>query len=163
MSGVHLDCGLYAERGPRVPRRADRAGYKTDGIFEFCGIPYATAPTGPNRYKNPSLRSGFYCRILRYILDSMYALAVNTPFCSLVIQITINYRLKAHGFLCLGTESAPGNAEMKDQVARLRWVKKNNANIGGNPDDVTIVGGSAGSSAVDLLSYLKWQTVFTIK
>lgn len=67
------------------------------------------------------------------------------------IAVTFNYRLGAHGFLCLGTEDAPGNAGMKDQVALLRWVKKNIASFGGNPDDVTLAGGSAGGSAVDLL------------
>ncbi|XP_064292021.1 uncharacterized protein LOC128669717 [Plodia interpunctella] len=68
-----------------------------------------------------------------------------------VIEVTFNYRLAVHGFLCLGTELAPGNAGMKDQVALLRWVKKNIASYGGNPEDVTIVGSSAGSASVDLL------------
>lgn len=68
-----------------------------------------------------------------------------------IIAVTFNYRLGVHGFLCLGTEDIPGNAGMKDQVALLRWVKKNIANFGGNPDDVTIAGYSAGSAAVDLL------------
>nr|AJN91198.1 carboxylesterase [Cnaphalocrocis medinalis] len=67
------------------------------------------------------------------------------------IIVNFNYRLGAHGFLCLGTEAVPGNAGMKDQVALLRWVKKNIANFGGNPSEVTIWGSSAGSSAVDLL------------
>lgn len=68
-----------------------------------------------------------------------------------IVAVTFNYRLGIHGFLCLGTKVAPGNAGMKDQVALLRWVKKNIANFGGNPDDVTLVGSSAGSSSVDLL------------
>ncbi|KAM3966733.1 LOW QUALITY PROTEIN: para-nitrobenzyl esterase-like [Aphomia sociella] len=68
-----------------------------------------------------------------------------------VIVVTFNYRLGVHGFLCLGSEYAPGNAGMKDQVALLRWVKKNIVSFGGNPDDVTIAGGSAGSAAVDML------------
>nr|QLI62127.1 carboxylesterase 15 [Streltzoviella insularis] len=68
-----------------------------------------------------------------------------------IVAVTFNYRLGVHGFLCLGTEDAPGNAGMKDQVALLRWVKKNIAEFGGNPNDVTIDGYSAGSSSVDLL------------
>lgn len=67
------------------------------------------------------------------------------------VVVTFNYRLGAHGFLCLGTEDVPGNAGMKDQVALLRWVKQNIAYFGGDPDDVTISGYSAGSSSVDLL------------
>ncbi|XP_026726291.1 carboxylesterase 1C-like [Trichoplusia ni] len=44
---------------------------------------------------------------------------------------------------------------MKDQVALLRWVQKNIASYGGNPDDVTIAGYSAGSASVDLLMLSK--------
>lgn len=72
-----------------------------------------------------------------------------------IISVTFNYRLGTHGFLCLGTEDVPGNAGMKDQVAALRWVKKNIASFGGNPNDVTIQGSSAGSAAVDLLMLSK--------
>ncbi|GBP72730.1 Esterase B1 [Eumeta japonica] len=68
-----------------------------------------------------------------------------------IVVVNFNYRLGLHGFLCLGTEDAPGNAGMKDQVAALRWVKRNIAAFGGNPDDVTVAGGSAGSAAVELL------------
>lgn len=68
-----------------------------------------------------------------------------------MVFVTFNYRLGAHGFLCLGTKDAPGNAGMKDQIALLRWVQKNIAAFGGNPNDVTIAGGSAGSAAVELL------------
>ncbi|XP_035429428.2 cholinesterase 1 isoform X1 [Spodoptera frugiperda] len=72
-----------------------------------------------------------------------------------IIVVTFNYRLGVHGFLCLGTEDAPGNAGMKDQVALLRWVQKNIASFGGNPDDVNIIGYSAGSASVDLLMLSK--------
>ncbi|CAG4922081.1 unnamed protein product [Colias eurytheme] len=72
-----------------------------------------------------------------------------------VIVVNFNYRLGVHGFLCMGTEDVPGNAGMKDQVALLRWVQKNIKNFGGNPDDVTIAGYSAGSSSVDLLMLSK--------
>lgn len=68
-----------------------------------------------------------------------------------IIAVTFNYRLGPHGFLCLGTKDVPGNAGMKDQLALLRWVQNNIANFGGNPNDVTITGYSAGSSSVDLL------------
>ena len=72
-----------------------------------------------------------------------------------MISVTFNYRLGVHGFLCLGTEDIPGNAGMKDQVALLRWVQQNIASFGGNPDDVTIAGFSAGSASVDLLMLSK--------
>ena len=68
-----------------------------------------------------------------------------------VILVTFNYRLGALGFLCLGIKEAPGNAGLKDQVAALRWVKKNIAAFGGDPDNVTIFGTSSGAWSVSLL------------
>lgn len=68
-----------------------------------------------------------------------------------VVTVSFNYRVAAHGFLCLGTPEAPGNAGMKDQVALLRWVRDNIASFGGNPNEVTISGYSSGASSVDLL------------
>lgn len=66
----------------------------------------------------------------------------------------MNYRVEALGFLCLDTEEIPGNAGMKDQVAALRWVKKNIATFGGDHEDITIFGESAGgaSSSYHLVS-----------
>lgn len=65
-----------------------------------------------------------------------------------VILVTLNYRLEALGFLCLDTPEVPGNAGMKDQVIALRWVKENISNFGGDPDNITIFGESAGASAI---------------
>ncbi|KAJ0183512.1 hypothetical protein K1T71_001488 [Dendrolimus kikuchii] len=65
-----------------------------------------------------------------------------------VIIVTINYRLEALGFLSLDTEDIPGNAGMKDQVAALKWVKNNINNFGGDQDNITIFGESAGGASV---------------
>ena len=47
-----------------------------------------------------------------------------------------------------GTKDAQGNAGMKDQVAALRFVKNQISYFGGDPDSVTIFGGSAGAASV---------------
>ncbi|XP_053602680.1 juvenile hormone esterase [Plodia interpunctella] len=65
-----------------------------------------------------------------------------------VIVVTINYRLEVLGFLSLDSPEVPGNAGMKDQVAALRWIQNNIAQFGGDPDNVTIFGESAGSASV---------------
>ncbi|XP_052741138.1 uncharacterized protein LOC112044151 [Bicyclus anynana] len=65
-----------------------------------------------------------------------------------VILVTLNYRLEILGFLSLDTEDIPGNAGMKDQVAALRWVKRNIRKFGGDPDNITIFGESAGGASV---------------
>ncbi|XP_075974906.1 juvenile hormone esterase-like isoform X3 [Anticarsia gemmatalis] len=65
-----------------------------------------------------------------------------------VVLVTINYRLEVLGFLCLDTEDVPGNAGMKDQVLALKWIKNNIRAFGGDPNNVTIFGCSAGSGSV---------------
>lgn len=67
-----------------------------------------------------------------------------------VLLVTFNFRLGALGFLSLDIEETPGNVGLKDQVAALKWVKRNIAKFGGDPDNVTIFGQSSGGSSVTL-------------
>ncbi|CAB3246702.1 unnamed protein product [Arctia plantaginis] len=67
-----------------------------------------------------------------------------------VVLVTINYRLEALGFLCLDTKEVPGNAGLKDQVAALKWVKANIVNFGGDPENITVFGESAGGASTSL-------------
>jgi carboxylesterase type B len=69
-----------------------------------------------------------------------------------VVLVTVNYRLHALGFLALdglfdGAEGT-GNLGILDQVAALEWVRDNIAAFGGDPDNVTIFGESAGAMSV---------------
>jgi para-nitrobenzyl esterase len=66
-----------------------------------------------------------------------------------VVCVTINYRLGCDGFLFL--EDAPSNRGLLDQLAALAWVQENIANFGGDPDNVTIFGQSAGAMCVTSL------------
>src|SRR5271154_4177367 len=74
-----------------------------------------------------------------------------------VLIVSLNYRLGIFGFFAhpeLSKESghnASGNYGLLDQVAALEWVKKNIATFGGDPDNVTIFGESAGSFSVSTL------------
>ncbi|XP_025194178.1 venom carboxylesterase-6-like [Melanaphis sacchari] len=65
-----------------------------------------------------------------------------------VVFVSINYRLGLFGFISTEDDVIPGNYGLKDQVMALRWVQKNIANFGGDPDQVTIFGESAGGASV---------------
>lgn len=68
-----------------------------------------------------------------------------------VVVVTINYRLNVFGFLSLGIPEAAGNMGLKDQLKALEWVQNNIGEFGGNKDNVTIFGWSAGSASVEYL------------
>lgn len=74
-----------------------------------------------------------------------------------VILVNINYRLGIFGFFAHPelSKEAPsktsGNYGLMDQIAALQWVKKNIAAFGGNPENITIAGQSAGSVSVACL------------
>ena len=67
-----------------------------------------------------------------------------------VVVVSINYRLGALGFLCLPGVSS-GNLGLLDQVAALQYVRDNIAAFGGDPDNVTVVGQSAGAASIAIL------------
>lgn len=54
------------------------------------------------------------------------------------------------GFLSTGDAKAPGNLGFKDQVVALRWIQRNIAVFGGDPNCVTVSGYSAGGVSVML-------------
>lgn len=74
-----------------------------------------------------------------------------------IVFVSINYRVGVFGFLAhpeLTKESgygASGNYALLDMIAALKWVKENIAAFGGDPNQVTIAGQSAGAFAVSHL------------
>ena len=71
-----------------------------------------------------------------------------------IVAVSINYRLGALGFLCLPGVSG-GNLGLLDQVAALRFVRDNIAAFGGDPDNVTVVGQSAGAASIAILMTMR--------
>lgn len=66
-----------------------------------------------------------------------------------MVVVTLNYRLGNLGFLAHPElEDDAGNFALMDQQQALRWVKENIAEFGGNPDNVTLFGESAGGHSV---------------
>lgn len=71
-----------------------------------------------------------------------------------LVVVTINYRLGALGFLALpelkaeDNNSSTGNMGIQDQVRALEWVRDNISAFGGDPNNVTVFGQSAGAMSV---------------
>lgn len=182
---------------------------RQDGLCVYRGLPYATPPTGPRRWRPPlpmphwegrreATRPGPACTQPRRRSGSIYAneLPATGEDCLYLdiwapegardlpvlvwmhggsfiwgagseplydgaalarrgaVVVSINYRLGIFGYLAhpeLSTESpdgVSGNYGLLDQIAALEWVKRNIASVGGDPDNVTIAGESAGALSV---------------
>jgi len=128
-------------------------GFRSPGMSEDCLYLNVWVPAKPSKGKLPVLvyfyGGGFVAgdgSEPRYDGESMAKRGI--------IALTVNYRLGVFGFMAhpeLTKESAhhsSGNYGLLDQNAALRWVQKNIAAFGGDPNRVTIAGESAGSMSV---------------
>ena len=72
-----------------------------------------------------------------------------------VVAVNMAYRLGVFGFYAdeelLKEDGTTGNYGLLDQIAALKWVKENIAQFGGDPENITICGESAGAVCVDAL------------
>ncbi|KAL1140823.1 hypothetical protein AAG570_000751 [Ranatra chinensis] len=67
-----------------------------------------------------------------------------------VIVVSMQYRVASLGFLYFGTPDVPGNAGLYDQLMALQWIRDNIRHFGGNPENVTLFGESAGAVSISL-------------
>lgn len=65
-----------------------------------------------------------------------------------VVFVNFNYRLGAFGYLDFSEHGFDSNIGLRDQVAALQWVRDNIHSFGGDPDNVTVFGESAGGNAI---------------
>lgn len=72
-----------------------------------------------------------------------------------IVVVTVSYRLGVFGYL-YNPQGEPQNLGLKDQLTALRWVQENISFYGGDPQQVTLAGQSAGAHGVaSLISYCK--------
>nr|CAB3230111.1 carboxylesterase 5A-like [Phallusia mammillata] len=81
------------------------------------------------------------------------AACIGNALCSLhdVVLVGIQYRVNALGFFSTGKDTPlPGNIGLLDQVLSLEWTRDNIAAFGGDPENVTLLGQSAGAASVHM-------------
>lgn len=78
------------------------------------------------------------------IIFRIYYVIQNNLFCN-------NWPFVLLGFLSTADSVISGNLGLKDQIFALKWVKNNIEYFGGNPEEVTVMGQSAGAVAVGYL------------
>ncbi|XP_011141919.1 esterase E4 isoform X2 [Harpegnathos saltator] len=69
-----------------------------------------------------------------------------------VVLVTLNYRLSVFGFLNLENNVAWGNQGMKDTIMALQWVRDNISSFGGDSENITVFGNSAGAAIAHFLT-----------
>ena len=142
----------FAARAMQLPIFSDMK-FRSDGVSEDCLYLNIWTPAKTGKEELPVLvyfyGGGFIAgdgSEFRYDGESMARRGI--------VSVTVNYRLGVFGFMAhpeLTKESAhhaSGNYGLLDQTEALRWVHKNIAAFGGNPDNITIAGESAGSFSV---------------
>ncbi|KAK3104955.1 hypothetical protein FSP39_013994 [Pinctada imbricata] len=97
--------------------------------------------------------------VMTFIHGGIYSVGSGTSFDGTmftlrgnVILVTINYRLGPFGFLSTQDSVVPGNVGLWDQRLAFEWIKDNIHEYGGNPDSITLFGGSAGGGSVSFQS-----------
>ncbi|EGT58948.1 hypothetical protein CAEBREN_24495 [Caenorhabditis brenneri] len=129
------------------------------GLQEFAEDNCLTLSVFAPRWKNPEFKNGFPVMVYFYAgafevgSSTMcdYSLSGTLPLKDVII-VTPNYRVGPLGFLTTGDDVAKGNYGLWDQTLALKWVQEHIQSFGGDPDNVTIFGTSAGAASVDMLA-----------
>ncbi|HPO15304.1 MAG TPA: carboxylesterase/lipase family protein [Candidatus Hydrogenedentes bacterium] len=144
-------CDEFGPSCPQSPRFLGTLGGKTS---EDCLYLNVWRPAETNGEKLPVMvwiHGGGFINGTGSIYDAENLAAQG------VVVVTINYRLGPLGFMAhpaLSEENpnnVSGNYGILDQIAALKWVRRNIAAFDGDPDNVTIFGESAGSMSVACL------------
>lgn len=148
----------YDQKGPAPLQAGDTSWLEADnGFSEDCLNLNVWTPEGTGDEPLP---------VVVYVFGGGWMLGANTQTTSnasglaatgRAVGVSLNYRLGPFGWLSLsqygGALAEASNLGLQDIIAALRWVRENIARFGGDPDNVTVTGHSAGAfSALSLLA-----------
>ncbi|XP_067000442.2 carboxylesterase 1F [Anabrus simplex] len=126
----------------------DLLNISDSGDLEDCLFLDVYTPKVDNASKLPVL---FYIHGGAFVLGSSQSVTPGFFLEHDIVIVSIQYRLGAFGFLSLGIEEIPGNAGMYDQLLALQWTYDNIQYFGGDPNQITVAGVSAGAVSAGLL------------
>jgi carboxylesterase type B len=119
----------------------DETTHGEDCLFLTVWQPSTPLPNGKKRSVMYWIHGG------GFETGTIFSFAYDTRYLAIlgdVVVVSVNYRLGPFGFLYGGTDDAPGNVGLYDQILGLKWVRDNIEQFGGDPESVTIFGESAG-------------------
>ncbi|CAJ0961853.1 unnamed protein product, partial [Mesorhabditis belari] len=150
-SGV-LKCSRYRHRSIQKDMFWEKVTQSTS-CSEDCLYLNVFAPTIEPEKKYPVV---YYIHGGGFMMDSPARL-VPSKICRQIVErgivlVTVTYRLGYLGFFSTGDEACKGNMGLYDQAFALKWTKENIGKFGGDSNDITVVGQSAGGVSTDLLS-----------
>lgn len=147
-----VDATTYGNRSAQAPAPEALGGVGPGEPDEDCLFLNVTTPAS-------AAGSGSLRPVLCWIHGGAFTLgsANDYPARQLVgandiVVVTVNYRLGMLGFLDLSGHdvayAGSANHGIADQITALQWIRDHIADFGGDPDDVTIAGESAGAMSV---------------
>jgi carboxylesterase type B len=114
----------------------------TPTLNSFADLPVMLWLHGGNfRYGSGAQRISIYLSLSQVYDGSCLAMRE-------VVVITINYRLGVFGFFNGNSSDSPGNQGLWDQAMALNWTRQHITAFGGNPNDITLFGESAGCVSI---------------
>lgn len=146
-------CDSYRNAAPQHPRFTTIGVGKHQPVSEDCLTLNVFAPA----HRSESLPVMVFIHGGAYLMGSSLIYSGDSLVrAGGVVVVSINYRLGPLGYLDFSAFSTDqrtfdNNLGLRDQVAALEWVHRNIAAFGGDPDNVTIFGESAGGNAVTTL------------
>ncbi|CAF3702545.1 unnamed protein product [Rotaria sp. Silwood1] len=123
----------------------DVLGYQTDSARVFYGIPFARPPIGTLRWQPPIPVTKWYPNVINA--------TQSPPACAQPASaITTIVTPSVLGFLATGNGSNDirGNYGILDQRLAIAWIKANIEAFGGDPNEITLFGQSAGAQSIAL-------------